>query len=408
MRYFKNKELVALYNVSDKTIRNWIASSRAGKLDLKLLEEKGRYHIADSMANNYLLEKLANRGKKYRNNRNHKDIHPSNDFYRYFNTSQVIEIANSLENYHAIPWHCAYYGEAASYWDRYLKELFKSGRPNLVTNTIETLNLSMPYIDNIIKDYEFVNIVNVCIGNNLGVRDTLSHLRATGKLKRFICLDISPDILRIGEQNMREWFGDSIVMEPHVLDIREQTFRDIMAANPYAADASKTINLIFFVCGPLVNFHNPDTILNTLGRSMNKQDLLFVSLKRNTAQTRKFFDFNTSSDKTALGGHHDSMPQILNIDDSVYVPEQVTDTRKQIRYIRLRLTKSISIHFETENYTKTVGLSRNDLITTWFAHQYHDQDVIKLHHDAGLTPISVTQSRDNQLNLLISQIKTVD
>jgi uncharacterized SAM-dependent methyltransferase len=406
LKYFKNKELTTLYNVSDKTVRNWIAASQEGKLGLKLVEENDRTYIADSIANNQLMEQTVAKGKKYRNNRNHKTLSPSQEFYKLFSFSQIVDIANQLDNHHELPWQYMYFGDAASYWDKYLHELQKAGRSNLLTNTIEALDLSAEYIDALVKPYRYVNVINVCVGNNLGIRKTLARLQRQSKLKRFIAIDISNDILEVSERNINHWFNGSIQMEKYQLDVRHQAFGDIIAKDTYGEDASATINLIFFVAGPIVNFKNPQQVLRNINDSMGKNDLLFTSLKRNTPQTRQFFDFNIKSDQSLLGGHHKILLDQIGVDDSLYELEQVVDEEAKYRRILIRLKSSLSIVFKTGDFQKTVSIEKGETILLWRSKQYYDQDIIDIFREADFSPIHVSQSLDRQLNLLISKINT--
>ena len=69
LKYFKNTELAKIYNVSEKSVRNWIQAARSGKLDLQLYEHNGRLAIANITKNTETIKKLAENGKKYKNSR---------------------------------------------------------------------------------------------------------------------------------------------------------------------------------------------------------------------------------------------------------------------------------------------------------------------------------------------------
>ncbi len=406
MKYYKNSELTLRYNISDKTVRNWIVASSQGKLGLKLYEESGKVFIADSVANNYLLAQLAEKGKRYRNNRTHKILRPSQKFYDFYTTRQIIEMANSLDKYHELSWHYSYFGEAAEYWDKYLHELYNAGKGNLLTNTVETLQLNFSYIDAIIESYKYVNVVNICIGNNLAVREVLGHIQKSGKLKRFIMADISPDILDISERNIKKWFKNTLTAERQLIDVRYETFGHILAQDSFGIDNSKTANLIFFVAGPIVNFRDPDHTLKTLHDSMSKSDFLFISHKRDTDQTRGFFDFNIKADATLLSFRHKMLLDLLNIDESLYEAEQAFDENKKLRYIQIRLKTSISLEFEVEKFKKTLELRKGDTILLWWSRQYSDEEAIGLLDHAGYNVLQTTQSVDQELLLTISKVKS--
>jgi hypothetical protein len=48
LKYFRNSELTRLYNVSDKAVRNWIASAQEGKAMLKLHSDGNKVFISDT------------------------------------------------------------------------------------------------------------------------------------------------------------------------------------------------------------------------------------------------------------------------------------------------------------------------------------------------------------------------
>ena len=404
MKYYKNSELTLRYNISDKTVRNWIDASKQGKLGLKLYSQAGKTYIADSIENNFLLTQLANTGKKYRNNRNHKILRPSKRFYELFTKAQAVEIINTLEKYHKFSWHYSYFGDGAEYWDKYLHELYGAGSGNLITNTIETLELNFSYLDAIIRPYKHVNIVNVCLGNNIAIRSTLEYIHKSGKLKRFIGIDISPSVLEVSERNIQEWFKGTISMEKHRMDIRYDRFHGILAENTYGDDASDTINLVFFIAGPIANFQDPGALLKTLRESMNKDDVLLITDKRDTEAAHGFFDFNIKSDAALLSFRHRMLPELLGIEESFYDAEQVFDEHAHDRYVQIRLKVAISIEFVLEKYKKTIELQRGDVLRVWTAHDVPDRESVLLLNKAGFSVLQAGQSTDQELLLTVSRV----
>jgi L-histidine N-alpha-methyltransferase len=406
LRHFTNKELTRLYGVSDKTIRNWIAASLSGDLDLKLIEHGKRSYIADSTANNYLLEKLAQRGRKYRNSTNHKVVQPSDEFKELFAPEHIIDIANTLDNHHELSWSHSYFGRAGVYWNQYLNELYDAGKPNMITNSIETLDLSQALIDAHIAKYKKVNIVNVAVGNNNVLRKLVANLHERKKLDRFIAIDISPTILDIAEKNCQEWFNGAIALEKHLLDIRHHTFYDVLSRT----DADTT-NLIFFTAGPLHNFKDPRHLLRNFHNSMSRHDLLFTAIKRNTNQTKRFFDFNIKSDGSLLGVRRKMLLDLLNIDEKFYEVEQVLlhdSISANSGTIQVRLKVDLTINFETSEFKKTVELHKGETILLWFAKRYDDVSLIELFEDSGLSVVQVLHSLDRQLTMQISRMKTFE
>lgn len=74
MKYFRNTELAKIYKVSEKSVRNWIEAAQSGKIELQLFEHNGKYFIANTSKNTTIIEKLVEKGKKFRNTRGHKKL----------------------------------------------------------------------------------------------------------------------------------------------------------------------------------------------------------------------------------------------------------------------------------------------------------------------------------------------
>lgn len=407
MRYFKNAELTRLYNVSDKAVRNWIESARRGKIQLELYHHQGKAYVVDTLANNQTMEDLVRQGRKFRNRRSHRNLTPSKEFYKLYSRSSVIDIINKLDAYHELPVVYAYFGSGAINWDDYLHKLHEAGQSNLLTNTIETLALNFTYIDALLAPYKNINLVNVCVGNSLAVKDLAAHIQKTKKLKKIIAIDLSEDMLGISERNVDTWFNKGIHLEKHVRDLSYERFDSVLTEDSYGADASETTNLITFVAGPIVNFKEPDQALRTIHDSMGKNDLFITTLKRDTEQTRSFFDFHTKSDKGLLGVYNKMLVDLLNIEDTFYDIEQSFDERIKLRYVQIRLKLDITVHFEVGLFQKAVHLNKGETILLWRSWQHTDQSIVDRFIKTGFEILQTSRSLDQQLNLLVAKIKTV-
>jgi len=144
MKYFKNTELAKLYNVSEKSVRNWISAAKQGKLDLELYEDEERQYIISSSHNKQLIQTLVERGQKYKNSRGHKVITPGENFYRLYSPKAVYDIVSSLDIYREIPVQYSYFDGGAQIWDAYVTKMAADPAPNILSNNIELLDLNMP------------------------------------------------------------------------------------------------------------------------------------------------------------------------------------------------------------------------------------------------------------------------
>lgn len=398
MKYYKYSQLVKEYNVSDKTIRNWVDASLEGKVDLKLFEKNGRHYVANTAANLTVLNSLAEHGKKYRNSRSFKAVEASEDFYHMLGRDKVLDVVNTLDKNHELPWEYSYFGAAAEYWDEYLMELHAAGPGNLITNTIESLKSSTAYIDSLIAKYDKVNVINLCAGNNIAIHDFLGHIKSTGKLNRFVAVDISPDMLDIAAKNVDRWFSGAVVTEKVIADVRHRPLNDIVGE----VDGS-TINIFMMVAGPIVNFQHPERVLQTVNASMGKDDLLITTIKRDLPKTRSFFDFNIKSDDSLLGFRRLKFLELLNIDESLYEIEQQYDDKTNMRLMGIKPIINLTIMFNLAGIKKAVELERGDKILMWRAHCMTDNALLGHLNDAGFSQLLAIQSTDNEVLLTLSR-----
>lgn len=402
MKYYKYSQLVKEYNVSDRTVRNWVEASLKGKVDLKLHEAKGRYYVANSVANNAILESLADHGKKYRNSRSSKSVEPNREFYDVFSPDYVAAIANSLEKKHELPWEYSYFGRAADYWNEYLNELHTAKTGNLVTNTIEALKFNYAYLDAIIEKYDSVNVVNICVGNNIAIHDLLSRVKAAGKLNRFIAADISEDMLDVAGKNIEKWFGGSVKMERYNVDVRYQPLGLVATDSNITSDA-ESLNIFIVAAGAIINFEHPERVLETINASMSKDDILITAAKRDTPQSRSFFDFNTSKDTSLLGFTSKYLLDILGVEESFYDIVQEFDASTHSKRLRVVLKVDLTVNFTILGRHREVYLEKGTSILMWQAHRDSDAKFVSRLESAGFDPLLTAQSADQQLLLTISK-----
>ena len=83
-------------------MRNWIEAAEAGKLQLTLHEENGKYFIANTAANIHQVEKLVLKGRKFKNSRGSKIVTPSPAFYRYLSSKEIFDLISNLDIHHEI------------------------------------------------------------------------------------------------------------------------------------------------------------------------------------------------------------------------------------------------------------------------------------------------------------------
>lgn len=405
MHYYKNTELAKLYKVSEKSIRNWIEATHDGKLDLTLYEENGHAFIANTTKNITIIKGLVDKGKKFRNSRGYKVVKPTREFFEMYDSAQVYDMISSIDTYKEIPHKYSYFDGGAEHWDKYTHKLIAETAPNLLTNSMDLLRLSMPYIDRLISGFDNINIIDVGVGNGLPVRSLVSHLIDQNKLGRYIGLDVSQDMLEIAKHNFALWFGDKVRFEGYVCDFSHQRFRDLYLPEILAEDEKSTLNLHLFLGGTIANLRRPERTLTTIHDSMSKDDVLISTMKLDTPTTRRYFDFSAGSDAPALDLQEKNILNLLNIDESYYLIEQQFDEKLFERRIQVRFNIALCLEFNIGDRTKMVEINKDDAILLWRSKHRNLLQMLQLFDDNDFETMQIIRSKNLECLLIVSKNK---
>jgi SAM-dependent methyltransferase len=406
VKYFKNTELAKIYNVSEKSVRNWIQSTQEGKLNLQLYQKGQKSFIANTAHNTTLVNQLVEKGKKYKNQRGIRVITPTPEFYETYDTKQIFDIISNITIRGELPLKYSYLDGGASLWDKFALRLFEEDSPNLINKSIELLDSRLNDIDRLIGSRKHVNVVDLGPGNGLPVRDILEHLSKAGKLKRYIAVDISQEILDITEKNIVDWFGDKIEFEGYIKDFDTERFDDLFADEYTGNDEDIPLNLVMLLGGTLCNSRSPDQTLQVLNSSLGVNDILFYTTKLDTPNSRRYFDFNISPGNEELTPRHRLILDFLNIDKSLYSVEQRFDEKKRARFIGIRPKIELSIQFEFSKGVRSVSIHKDKAILLW---RYWHQDMISILRQFDKNDFDILQSiksEDQEYLLLVLKIKT--
>jgi hypothetical protein len=407
VKYFKNTELAKIYNVSEKSVRNWIQAAREGKLDLQLYEKNDKLYIGDTSKNISLISQLVERGRKYKNTRSYKIVKPTSRFYDLYSPEQILDIISALEIYREIPRQYNYFDGGATYWDRYVKRLATEETPNIFTNTLKLLDINQDYLDFLLSNYRRVNVIDVGVGNGWPVRGILSHLLEERKMGRYIALDISSEMLKIAEDNINQWFEGKVNFEGKQLDINYDRFSSVISNEYMTKEGKDTINLVLVLGGTLGNLRAPDGALKVIHDSMGRKDLLIHTIKLDTETTRRYFDFSADAQLQPLAPQYKFIVDLLNIDPSYYNVEMGYDEEHMHRFLRIRLKVALTINFDFDGIERVVDLNKDDSILMW---RYVHQDMFATLDQLRRTefhPLHASLTDDAEYLLSISRINSL-
>jgi hypothetical protein len=404
MLYFKNSELTAKYHVALNTVLNWAKEAELGKLELELISVNGRNYIANTSRNLAVLDQLALERKKYRNSRTTKDIRPRPEFYRLFKKKQLYDLIRGIDTHHEIPRQYGYFGEGAHTWDRYVSRLAEEAQPNMLNRTVDLMTTNWLYIERLLSPYKRINIVDIGVGNGLPVRGLLERLTGEGRLGRYIALDVSAEMLNIAKVNIAQWFGDRVTFEGYETDINYDRFVHLLADEYAGPEAQTTVTLVLVLGSTLGNFRTPGKALRTIQSSMGAKDLLILTQKLDTPNSRNFFDFNASPSGSSLTTNHRFLVDQLGIDQAFYDPEMGYDVVKKQRFIRIRFKVSLQITFELPEGDRVVRLEKGETLLVWRYWQQNHLDVVAEFARNEFYPLLLSQTPDREYLLSISQI----
>jgi uncharacterized SAM-dependent methyltransferase len=401
MKYFKNTDLAKLYHVSEKSVRNWIDAAEEEKLDLQLYSSNGRNHIANTDHNTTIIAELVEKGKKYKNTRGHRIIVPKDKFYSLYNQKQILDIISNIDIHREIPLQYTYFNSGAERWDKYTQNLLQQKASNYLTNIIQLLRLNFDYLDELLADYDKVNVIDIGVGNALPIRDTLQHLLDSEKLNRYIAIDISKEMLDIAESNIERWFGDKVKFEGYIRDINYDRFNDLLVADTFGDSAETVINLVLFLGGTISNFREPQHVFATVHESMGRRDLLLFSKKPDTEKSRRYFEM------TATGNQDlELVLRLLNLEPSMYVLEQFFDEQRMARVLQAKLTMSLSIRFNLNGQERMLHLHKGESLLLWRARHQSTVEIIQEFDQNDFDLQHVSRSKDQAHLMIVSRIKT--
>ncbi len=405
MQYFRNYELAKLYHVSQATVGKWVEAAKQGKLGLTLSTKEGKTYVANTVNNTSIIEQLVADRRKYRNHKAAKTIEPQARFYELYTQQQILDIMVNLEVQHEMPFQYSYFEDGADYWDKYAQRLYEETTPNVLKNIINLLEKNQSYIDDILARYKRVNIVDIGVGNALPVKQLLSHFLETGRLGRYIAIDISEKMLDIAESNVKKWFDGRVAFERYRLDINYDRFTDVLADEYVQEDSKDIANLVLVLGGTFGSFRTPEGAFKIIHDSMGLNDLFIYSKKLDTDTSRRYFDFNLQPGKTALAQNDRFIFDLFNIDESFYDVEMGFDEELSQRFIRARLKVALRIKFYFDNGARFIDLNKGDAILLWRGWQQSAIDVVHQLNQNAFYPLHTSQTDDQELILAISRIK---
>lgn len=342
----------------------------------------------------------------------HKTVSPKSELYDTLSTKQLSYLANCLDARHEIPLQFEYLGNGAHVWDTYAQRLMAESSINTINSSSRLLAKNYSYIDNLVSEYDNVNVIDVTIGNVMPAKDFLGHLLDIGKEVTYIGLDYSPEILKIAERNIKAWFHGEIHFQAHEVDLNTDRFNEILEAYTFDNQPSNTVNLLLFLGGTHHNFAFIDSSFQTIYESLGKDDFMVTSSKLDSGTSRKFFDFHPEvSGKNApltpeqIATLDTANLHLLGIRPEMYEIEYGFNADLFQRYILARLKHDITITLQLRGKERSIHFKEGEAIQLVRIWHQTKQDMLDLLNRTGFSVLQASHTPDMQYLLTISRIK---
>jgi len=405
MKYLKNIEIAEQYRVSPNTIGNWIESAEKKKNSLSLVQEGGRSYILNIPSNHTILQNLSLKGKKYKNSKSLKVIYPNPDFYKIFDDEQIIDILTDLEVNKEIDIKYTYFDVGAKSWDDKVNRSIADENGNFTVNsTLKLIKSIENFLDYIARKYDNVNIVDLGAGNGVPARPIIQHFLSKNALKEYIAIDYSPDLLKIAEKNMKEWFGEKLVSKYYQKDINFNSLRKLLFEN---STPEGTVNILLYFGGTIENQRHYTLPLNNLRNSLGQNDILIIGHRLDTQDSRQEVSFNINNPelKNSDLEQLSLILRLLNIPEDYYVTERYFDKKQRSRLIATKLKYDLRIEIETSTFSKTVYLPNKTSIII-FRHNHHTfREVIDILDNNGFDPINAIEDLEFEQIFAFARLK---
>lgn len=403
MKYFKNTEAAAIYHVSEKSVRNWVAGALAGKNGLELFQHSGRHYIANTSKNDVAIKKLVERGIRYKNTRGRKVVRPQPEFYSTYSHLQILDIFSNLDIRREIPLQYTYFDNGAVHFDLYAKRLLGERIMNTLNATDDLLNVNLEYIDYLLSNFSHINVVDLGVGNALPVKGLISHLLKKGKMGRYIGIDISEEMLRIAEANINTWFEEKVIVEKYVKDLNYDHFGYLIAQD---ALEDKVANIVLLIGGTLSNMRHPSRVLRLINDSMNREDIFIHSLKLDSAKARRYFNFDVQQHTRKLDRVFGTVVQLLGLDDSHYEIQQLYDEQESSRLVRIVFNFDIDLEINVYGNPRRISFKKGERVTLWRARHLKTPDVLRELEAIDFDLLNVSKTPNQEYLLSIAKVKS--
>jgi Histidine-specific methyltransferase, SAM-dependent len=349
------------YNVSSGTVTRWIELANEGRNNLQLTIIKDKPQVLDNPNNRAELQKLKDEGNKFKSHVYSVQVQPNNTFYDVFSNDEIVELINVLEIRNEIPNKFTFKNDGANIWDQYYKKNALNSSYPTPQRVNNLLNASLDFLLYRIKDFESVNVIDIGQGNSYPVKIFLERLFETGKLKKYIAIDVGLEMNDYSRKNVNAWLPE-LEFKSYVADVEKTYFSSLFLENKDDLEENKNINIVLYL-GSMIGMHEDRSqVLKNFRDGLGNNDILVLSNTIDSIKNRVDFSYvkNPEGDRQNIW-----IPEMLGIDVEKCSLISKFNEKKNIRELNLKLDKDYYIGLQVFGKKKIIHLTKDSEVNLW-------------------------------------------
>ncbi|GAB4147455.1 MAG: hypothetical protein OHK0017_09190 [Patescibacteria group bacterium] len=392
MNYLTNTEIAEKYGVSNPTVMRWINAAVEGKNNLQVEEFKNKFRVIDNRHNDAEMLRLTKKGKAFKPSLSRKVVKLSPDFYDLFTQVEVSDIANDLEYRRMVNLKYCYFNGGAYFWDKfYLKSHTEtlSEMDQIIINSLQDIIYYLGNCD--------INVIDIGPGNAYPLKHWMENLKY--RLKKYIAIDISKDIIKISTSNVAKWLPGTQT-KGYQVDIENNRLSSIFLEN--RSQKHNVANLIMFIGNTINNVDDRIQVLKNIRSGMVENDHLVMSVSLDTPEQRSSLNYVKIEESEK---HEEWLLEMLGLDVDKCTIRTFFDDEKRMKTKVMELDKSYTIIFDLFGESREVELLVHENINRWKHYLVSIPQLINELSIAGLQLASIKLTRDSNYAIVTAKAK---
>lgn len=326
---------------------------------------------------------------------------PSAEFYSIFSNAEILDIIQTLATRREISLKYSYKGQGANIWDKFYLNYLRPRWYRPVNREIALLNDNFEIITRKIPAANTVNLIDVGAGNSYPVKQFIRRLHRLGKITRYIALDISDDLLKLSQKNIKKWFPN-IKFISDTIDIEKHSLFQTLLNHQVNLKTDDTAQIILHLGVTMGNHHNRTAVLQNFRDSMGKHDVLVFTNEIGS---------NCQWDGTVRGGLKYHVDQIyawvknalgIQAEDCELLRKYDPKTDSIVATIKFR--QNYRINFRLMGEDKCIEIAEGEEIRIWRQHKFEIPELVREIEQAGLQLIHYKTDKYSSNIMVICEI----